>query len=45
MIEAAPDDLHLAEESLALITKRGYDRGKDLRAEYEQLRARFRPRA
>jgi hypothetical protein len=43
MVEAAPDDLRLAEESLALISARGYDRGKNLRAEYEQLLARFRP--
>jgi hypothetical protein len=43
MVEATPDDLRVAEASLALITERGYHRDKDLRAEYDQLLARFRP--
>lgn len=41
--EATDDDLAVAEEALALITERGYHRDKDLRAEYERVRARFRP--
>lgn len=43
MVEATPDDLLLAQMSLDLITARGYNRDKDLRAEYETLLARFRP--
>lgn len=42
-VEATNDDLVVAEDALALITERGYHRDKDLRAEYEQVRARFRP--
>lgn len=43
MVEATPEDLALARTSLDLITERGYNRDKDLQAEYETLLARFRP--
>ncbi|MCC7371793.1 MAG: nucleotidyl transferase AbiEii/AbiGii toxin family protein [Chloroflexi bacterium] len=43
LTEATAADLAVAEEALTLITERGYHRDKDLRAEYEQVRARFRP--
>lgn len=34
---AAPEDLHLARESLELITQRGFDRDKDLQGELAKL--------
>jgi hypothetical protein len=34
--------LRLARDSLDLITERGYNRDKDLQAEYQTLLARFR---
>ena len=43
IVEAAPDDLETARASLDLITERGYNRDKDLQADYEALLARFRP--
>jgi hypothetical protein len=44
-VEAREDDLTLARHSLALITERGYDRGKDLQGDVDALLARFRPGA
>lgn len=41
--EASPSDLSLAWESLSLIAERGYDRGRDLQADFNTLLARFRP--
>lgn len=43
IVEAAPEDLETARASLDLITERGYNRDKDLQADYEALLARFRP--
>jgi hypothetical protein len=43
IVEATPDDLEMARAALGLIAERGYDRGKDLQADYEALLARFRP--
>jgi len=45
IVEATPDDLELARVSLDLIAERGFDRGKDLQAEYASVLARFRPTA
>jgi hypothetical protein len=43
ILEATPDDLKAAQHALALITERGYDRGKSLQSDLEVLLARFRP--
>jgi hypothetical protein len=43
--EATLSDLALARDSLTLIAERGYDRGRDLQADFDALLARFRPRA
>jgi predicted nucleotidyltransferase len=43
IVEATPDDLELARASLDLIAERGFDRGKDLQAEYASVLTRFRP--
>ena len=43
IVEATPEDLETARAALALIAERGYDRGKDLQADYAALLARFRP--
>jgi len=41
--EASSPDLTTARDSLALITERGYDRGRDLQADFNALLTRFRP--
>jgi hypothetical protein len=43
IVEATPDDLELARTSLDLITERGFQRDKELQAEYKALLSRFRP--
>ena len=43
ILEATPDDLEAARVALALITERGYDRGKNLQSELDGLLVRFRP--
>lgn len=43
IVEAMPDDLETARTALDLIAERGFDRGKDLQAEYASVLARFRP--
>ena len=43
IVEATPDDLEMARAALDLITERGYNRDKDLQADYAALLARFRP--
>lgn len=43
IVEATPEDLEMARAALTLIAERGYDRGKDLQADYAALLARFRP--
>ena len=43
IVEATPDDLDMARAALDLITERGFNRDKDLQAEYAGLLARFRP--
>jgi hypothetical protein len=45
IVEATDADLDLARASLDLIAERGFDRGKDLQAEYASVLARFRPTA
>ena len=44
IVEATPVDLEMARGALDLITDRGYNRDKDLQAEYAALRARFLPK-
>lgn len=41
--EASSSDLATARDSLTLITERGYDRGRDLQADFNALLTRFRP--
>lgn len=43
LVEASPRDLDLARASLGLISERGYDRGRELLADFDALLARFRP--
>ena len=43
IVEATPEDLDMARAALDLIAERGYNRDKDLQAEYATLLARFRP--
>lgn len=43
ILEATPDDLETAREALALITERGYDRGKPLQTDLDGLLSRFLP--
>lgn len=43
IVEATPEDLETARTSLDLMTERGYNRDKNLQAEYQTLLARFRP--
>jgi hypothetical protein len=43
IVEATPEDLETARISLDLITERGYDRDKNLQADFSTLLARFRP--
>ena len=43
IVEATSDDLETARASLDLMTERGYNRDKDLQAEFAGLMARFRP--
>lgn len=43
ILEATPSDLDDARVALALITERGYDRGKSLQSDLDGLLARFRP--
>ena len=43
IVEATPEDLETARASLDLMTERGYNRDKDLQADFEALLARFRP--
>jgi predicted nucleotidyltransferase len=45
ILEATPSDLETARAALALITERGYDRGKSLQADLDGLLGRFRPTA
>jgi predicted nucleotidyltransferase len=44
IVEATPEDLEMARGALHLITERGYNRDKELQAEYAALLARFRPK-
>lgn len=44
IVEATPADLEMARGALDLITARGYNRDKDLQAEYAALLARFLPK-
>lgn len=44
LAEANSSDLATAHDSLTLITERGYHRGKNLRADFDALLTRFRPR-
>lgn len=44
IVEATPEDLEMARSALDLITARGYNRDKDLQAEYAVLLARFGPK-
>ena len=44
IVEATPADLELARGALDLITERGFNRDKDLQAEYATLLARFLPK-
>jgi hypothetical protein len=43
IVEATEADLAMARDGLALITERGYDRGKSLQTDLDALLARFRP--
>ena len=42
-MEATSEDLEMARAAIDLIAERGYNRDKDLQAEYAMLIARFRP--
>ena len=44
IVEATPADLEMARGALDLIAERGYNRDKDLQAEYAALLARFLPK-